>query len=218
MRDALAEAAMVLPDGVGIILAARILGHQHHGRVAGPDFMPYLCDIGRSAGLRHFFYGGAEGVPEKLAAVLSESYPGLQVCGTCSPPFRSLTPQEDQEIVERIKTTHPDILWVGLGAPKQEKWMLEHHGKIGATMLGVGAAFDFQTGRVKRASTILRTCRIEWAGRLARQPCRMWRRNLDSPLFLWRVLRQRRGTNKHMPRRPESQADPTAGEGDRIET
>lgn len=183
---------MVMPDGVGIILAARLLGYPHNGRVTGPELMLKLCDWGRKEGYRHYFYGGDEGVGEKLAEKLCRDYPGLEVVGTYSPPFRALSKQEDTQVVEQINSAKPDIVWVGLGAPKQEKWMAEHLGRINAiAMIGVGAAFDFHSGNVKWSPAWVRKVGIEWAYRLAQNPRHMWRRNLDSPLFLMKVVQQR---------------------------
>ncbi len=185
------NAALTLPDGVGIILAATILRYPHCGRVTGPTLLLRLCDCGRAEGLRHFFYGGAPGVAEALAHRLQKSYPGLEVAGSHSPPFRELTPAEDAEIVRRVNESRPDIVWVGLGSPKQEKWMAEHVGKINAAaLIGVGAAFDFHSGRIKRAPAWMRRMGIEWAYRLAHEPKRMWRRNVNSFVFLARVLHQ----------------------------
>lgn len=192
MHNATTRAGLVLPDGTGIIWAANILSYRHNGRVTGPTLMLKLCDWGRKKGLRHFFYGGAEDVADKLAEGLSKKYSGLQVAGTYSPPFRKLTEQEDAEIVDLINAAKPDILWVGLGAPKQEKWMADHVGIISATtMIGVGAAFDFHSGNVKWAPAIARKLGIEWLWRLAENPKRMWRRNLDSPVFLAKVIAQK---------------------------
>ena len=192
MNRATAEAGMVLPDGIGIVLAAQLLGYPHNGRASGPTLMLNLCDWGREKGYRHFFYGGAEGVADTLIDRLTRDYPGLKVAGTYCPPFRRLSEQKDREIVDQINATKPDIVWVGLGAPKQEKWMANHLGKIKATaMIGVGAAFDFHSGNTKWAPAWIRRIGMEWAYRLALEPKRMWRRNLDSPIFLTKVLYQR---------------------------
>jgi N-acetylglucosaminyldiphosphoundecaprenol N-acetyl-beta-D-mannosaminyltransferase len=192
MLRATLEAGMVLPDGIGILLAARLLGFHHNGRATGPTLMLKLCDWGREKSYRHFFYGGAEGVATKLATNLSNKYPGLKVAGTYCPPFRPLTYEEDRSIVEKINSAKPDIVWVGLGAPKQEKWMAEHLGCIEATaMIGVGAAFDFHSGNIKWTPAPIRRLGLEWAYRLVQNPKRMWRRNLDSPLFLSKVITQR---------------------------
>lgn len=189
MRRATEMAGMTLPDGVGILFAARLLGYPHNGRVTGPMLMLKLCDWGRKYGYRHFFYGGAKGVAEKLAENLKKKYPELEIAGIYAPPFRSVTKQEDRNIVDMINSKKPDIVWVGLGAPKQEIWMAEHLGRIHATaMIGVGAAFDFHSGNVKWSPDWIRKLGLEWVYRLAQNPRRMWRRNLDSPLFLTMVL------------------------------
>lgn len=191
LRRSTDGAALTLPDGVGIILAARLLGYPHHGRVTGPTLMLKLCDRGREYGMRHFFYGGASGVAEILAERLTARFPGLAVAGTCCPPFRALSPEEDTEIVRQINEARADIVWVGLGSPKQEKWMADHVGRIDApAMIGVGAAFDFHSGQVKWAPAWMRKMGIEWAYRLGTEPGRMWRRNVNSFVFLAKVLRQ----------------------------
>lgn len=192
MRRATDGAGLTLPDGVGIIWAAAILGYPHHGRVTGPTLMLRLCDEGRRLGLRHYFYGGTEGVADQLAERLSERFPGLAVAGTYCPPFRALGPEEDEAILRKINAAKPDVVWVGLGAPKQEKWMAARVGRIeAAAMIGVGAAFDFHSGNVQWAPKWVRALGIEWAYRLVLEPGRLWRRNLDSPLFLMKVLCQR---------------------------
>jgi N-acetylglucosaminyldiphosphoundecaprenol N-acetyl-beta-D-mannosaminyltransferase len=192
MYRATSGAYMTLPDGVGIILAARLLGYKNHGRITGPILMLRLCDWGREYGYKHYFYGGAEGVADKLRDRLSQMFPGLQTVGTYCPSFRPLSRQEDETIVEQINSAKPDIVWVGLGAPKQEKWMAEHLGKITASaMIGVGAAFDFHSANVKWAPAWMRRLGLEWVYRLTREPKRMWRRNLDSPVFLAKVVWQR---------------------------
>lgn len=182
-------------------LAARLLGYPHHGRVTGPTLMLKLCDWGREPRFRHFFYGGASGVAETLAERLTAQFPGLEVAGTCCPPFRELHPAEDAQMVRRINEAKPDIVWVGLGSPKQEKWMADHVGRIeAAALIGVGAAFDFHSGRVKWAPAWIRKMGIEWAYRLAREPKRMWRRNVNSFVFLAKVLQQRLlGANVRQP-------------------
>ena len=191
LNQATSRAALTLPDGVGIILAAKLLRYPHHGRVTGPMLMLRLCDWGRAEGLRHFFYGGAPGVADAMAERLKQNYPGLDVAGTYCPPFRELTPAEDTDILGHINRAKPDIVWAGLGSPKQEKWMIAHQGKIdAAALIGVGAAFDFHSGRVKWAPKWVRDLGLEWAYRLATEPRRMWRRDANSLVFLAGVLRQ----------------------------
>ena len=198
MYAATNQAGLVLPDGVGIILAARILNYKNSGRVTGPNLLLKACDWGHKHKYRHFFYGGADGVADALAARLSQMYPGLQVAGTYSPPFEPLSEKESQAIIEEINATNPDIVWVGLGTQKQETWMAKHLGKIKATaMIGVGAAFDFHSGKIKWAPAQIRRIGLEWAYRLAKEPKRLWRRNLEAPIFVFKVICQRLRTPKH---------------------
>ena len=185
-------ALVTLPDGVGIILAANILGLANHGRVTGPALLLKLCDQGRQFGLRHYFYGSRPSVADKLADQLRQRYPRLKIAGTYSPPFGETTNEQNEQIIAQINRAQPDILWVGLGAPRQEIWMADHHRHItAAAMIGVGAAFDFHSGAVKWAPAWIRSIGLEWAYRLLHEPKRLWRRNLDSPRFLFKVLAQR---------------------------
>ncbi|MDO8303977.1 MAG: WecB/TagA/CpsF family glycosyltransferase, partial [Sedimentisphaerales bacterium] len=166
MQRAISNAGLTLPDGTGIICAANIFGYKNHGRVTGPELMLKICDWGRQYGYRHYFYGGKQGVADTLVQKLSEMYPGLQIAGTYCPPFRPLSDEEDKAVVETINAVNPDIVWIGLGAPKQEKWMVEHLGMINAAvMIGVGAAFDFHSGNVKWAPALFRKLGAEWAWR-----------------------------------------------------
>jgi len=192
MMQAARKAALALPDGTGIIWSANILGYKHKGRITGPNLMLKICDWGRKEGLRHFFYGGTEDVTKKLVDNLNKQFPGLDVAGTYCPPFTQCITAEDEAIIDLINTAKPDIVWVGLGAPKQEKWMAEHLGKIDATaMIGIGAAFDFHSGNITWAPKIVRKLGIEWIWRLVQNPKRMWRRNIDSPVFLIKVIGQK---------------------------
>ena len=198
MNVAMDRAGLVLPDGVGIILAANILNYENNGRTSGPTLMLKICDWGRKYGYRHYFYGGAKGVANRLADKLSKMYPGLQVAGTYSPPFKPLSKKEDRIIVEKINATYPDIVWVGLGTRKQEMWMAKHLGKIKATaMMGVGQAFDIHSGMIKWAPFRIRRVGLEWAYRLAKEPKRLWRRNLETPIFAYKVICQRLRTPSH---------------------
>lgn len=193
MRSATDAAAMTLPDGVGIIWVARMMGLTNRGRVSGPEFMLHLCDVGRARGCRHFFFGGAPGVPERLAEKLMDKLPGLRVAGTFSPPYRSMTDAEIEQLAHRVRESRPDVFWVGLGAPKQEKWMQRFHSLLEVpVMIGVGAAFDFHSGNVGWAPTMMRKAGLEWAFRLASDPGRMWRRDVDSFRFLWNAMLENR--------------------------
>lgn len=170
-------------DGIGIVIGAKMFG-INIPRIHGPDLFLKCCEFGENKGWRHFFYGGRKGVPELLGEKLKEKVPNLITCGTYSPPFRQLTTGEDQKIIDLINNTHPDIVWVGLGLLKQERWIADHLHKIKASwIVGVGAAFDFHAGTVKRAPRIFQTTGLEWLYRLTFEP-RMIKRNLYSLLVV----------------------------------
>lgn len=185
-------AGLVTPDGMPLVWLSRLMGFPYVGRVYGPDLMLALCERSEKRGYRHFFYGGAAGVPERLTARLQARLPGLNIVGTYSPPFRTLTLLEDQEIVERINAARPDIVWVGISTPKQECWMAEHLDRLAAPVLiGVGAAFDLHAGLKKQAPRWMQKGGLEWSFRLMTEPRRLWRRYLvNNPLFLWLLLLQ----------------------------
>jgi len=192
MRLALMESKVSLPDGVGIILAARILNYGHKERIAGPDLMFRICDRGRKYGYRHFFYGGHEDITKTLTKHLCADLPGLQIAGQYSPPYRKLSKEEDEAIIDRINVTKPDIVWVGLGAPKQEKWMLKNWAEIkGTALIGVGAAFDFHSGNLRRAPKLMQWISCEWFWRLMQEPRRLWPKNIVNPFFIAAVIAQR---------------------------
>ncbi|RXF70952.1 WecB/TagA/CpsF family glycosyltransferase [Hansschlegelia zhihuaiae] len=180
------RADMVTPDGMPLVWLARRLGHDHIERVYGPDLMLALTALSPARGYRHFYYGGAPGVAERLRDRLSEAHPGLQVVGLISPPFRELSAEEDEETVRTINEARPDILWVGLSTPKQERWMAAHRERIEApVMVGVGAAFDFLAGVKSQAPEWMRKRGLEWLFRLCSEPRRLWRRYLHIvPAFL----------------------------------
>jgi N-acetylglucosaminyldiphosphoundecaprenol N-acetyl-beta-D-mannosaminyltransferase len=158
-----------------------------------------LCERSAERRYRHFFYGGAEGVPEQLAANLRQRFPELQVVGIYSPPFRLLTPEEDEQVVQMLNQAAPDIVWVGLSTPKQEQWMAAHVGRVEAPVLiGVGAAFDFLTSRKKQAPRWMQRNGLEWLFRLLTEPRRLWRRYLvNNPLFVLLVLAQALGLRRY---------------------
>jgi N-acetylglucosaminyldiphosphoundecaprenol N-acetyl-beta-D-mannosaminyltransferase len=158
-----------------------------------------VCQASLQKGYRHFFYGGNEGVPELLRDKLQEKFPGLQVVGTYSPPFRPLTPEEDAAIVARINAARPDIVWVGLSTPKQERWMAAHLGKVQApVMVGVGAAFDFHAGLKPQAPRWMQQSGMEWFFRMVTEPKRLARRYLhNNPRFVVAVLMQLLGLRRY---------------------
>jgi N-acetylglucosaminyldiphosphoundecaprenol N-acetyl-beta-D-mannosaminyltransferase len=181
------EAGMVTPDGMPMVWINRIRGFDHVRRVYGPDLMLDVCAASVERGYRHYFYGGADGVADELAAKLKLKYPGLQVVGTFCPPFRPMTEQEDAALIAQINQSGANILWVGLSTPKQEYWMSRHLGHVDASvMIGVGAAFDFHAGRKKQAPRWMQRTGLEWLFRLATEPRRLARRYLtNNPLFVY---------------------------------
>jgi N-acetylglucosaminyldiphosphoundecaprenol N-acetyl-beta-D-mannosaminyltransferase len=193
LRAALNSSFLTVPDGMPLVWAGRFLGHPMRERVAGPDLMLDLIRISEHEGFTHFFYGSSKEVLTVLEKKLRERFPGIKIVGSLAPPFRSLTLKEDQEMVEAINAAAPNILWVGLGAPKQELWMAEHHGRLNVpVMIGVGAAFDFHAGSKRRAPLWMQKSGLEWAWRLSQEPGRLWRRYLIDDLpFFWYILKQK---------------------------
>jgi N-acetylglucosaminyldiphosphoundecaprenol N-acetyl-beta-D-mannosaminyltransferase len=189
LRAIHARAGMVTPDGMPLVWLARRAGHREVERVYGPDLMLAVCAASQSRGWRHFFYGGAPGVADTLARRLQSRFPALAVAGTYCPPFRDLLPTERDAIARRINRTTPDIVWVGLSTPKQERWMAAQAGRLTAAVLvGVGAAFDFHAGLKRQAPAWMQRSGLEWLFRLATEPRRLWRRYLrNNPEFVWRI-------------------------------
>lgn len=183
--------AMALPDGQPLSIVSRKRGFLEARRVPGPDLMPAILDLSQKTGYRHYFYGSTEATLTALRAALMRRYPKLQIAGMYSPPFRELTREEDEEIVRRINESGADFVWVALGAPKQEWWMYEHRHRVKALMLGVGAAFDFTAGTVKRAPMWMQRLCLEWVFRILRDPRRMLPRYLNTNFaFLYYVNRE----------------------------
>lgn len=186
--DILRHASLVVADGMPLVWLGRWQGFkQMRRRVYGPELMETFC---RETGskYRHFFYGGAPGVADALAQAERERY-GIQIAGTYCPPFRPLTEEEETEMQRLVDQTHPDVLWVGLSTPKQERWMYEHRNTLPVpVMLGVGAAFDLNTGRLTQAPAWMRENGLEWLFRLCSEPRRLWRRYIvNGSKFLWAV-------------------------------
>jgi len=178
-RRILEEADLVVPDGMPLVWLGRSRGHALERRVYGPELMLEFCRRTRGRGYRHYFYGGRPGVAARLVETLRAIDVGLQVGGTFSPPFGTPSRQESEETVARINKASPDILWVGLGAPKQERWMWENRARLRVPVLvGVGAAFDINSGQVRQAPVWMRENGLEWSWRLMLEPRRLWRRYL----------------------------------------
>ncbi|NJK80387.1 MAG: WecB/TagA/CpsF family glycosyltransferase [Chloroflexaceae bacterium] len=192
-------AGLVTPDGMPLVWLSHLRGLHGVDRVYGPDLLLAVAEHSVAHHYRHYFYGGAPGVPEKLAARLQERFPGLVVAGTYSPPFRPLSAEEDAALMQKINATNPDIVWVGLSTPKQERWMAAHVGQVRAPVLiGVGAAFDFHAGLKAQAPRWIQRSGLEWLFRLSQEPRRLWRRYLiNNPLFVLLVVQQALGWRRH---------------------
>lgn len=182
------HSAYTVPDGMPLVWAMRSLGAKNQDRVRGPSLMRALLDKGRKHGLKHYLYGGSPRAIEELKKMIEREYPGAEIVGAESPPFRPMDliqPAEFIGIADMIEQSGAHILWVGLGAPKQEQWMWMQRGNIGAMQLGVGAAFDLLPGLVPEAPEALQRLGLEWMYRLYREPRRLWRRYLwNNPAFL----------------------------------
>ena len=189
LRTILNEADLLCPDGIAAVRLARAWGQPAMERVPGPSFLLAACGHGVPRQWRHYFYGGAPGVADLLASRLGGQFPGLRVTGTYSPPFRPLSAAEDVDVVARIEATRPDLLWVGLGGPRQELWMADHRGRLDVpVMLGVGAAFDFHSGERPWAPACVRRAGLEWAWRMFTGGPKMFRRNLRCVAATGRLL------------------------------
>ncbi len=187
--DVLNAAAYVFPDGSPIAGLEMKKGYQGVERVAGPDFMENMFRDTQYTGISHYFYGSTEETIASLKEKIAKKYPGLDVRGFYSPPFRTLTPEEDAEDVARINESGADIVWIGLGAPKQEKWMNAHRGRINAVMMGVGAGFDFHAGTIQRAPKWMRRIGMEWLYRLFKDPVRLYKRYIATNIkFFWYLM------------------------------
>ena len=184
------SADLATPDGMPTVWIGKMLGYKNIKRVYGPDLMETICGISKKKGYKNFFYGSTDTVLKKLTENLTNAYPGLVVSGAYSPPFRQLIEKADDEVVSMINATESDIIWVGLGSPKQDLWMHQHRDRINApVMIGVGAAFDFLAGTKPQAPRWMRNIGFEWLFRLITEPKRLWRRYLiDNTLFVYYVV------------------------------
>lgn len=178
-RRVVNQADMVTPDGMPVVWCGKSSGYPQVERTYGPDLMLMVCGQGRIKGYRHFFYGGTEGVLKKLEECLRNKFPGIAIAGRYAPPFRALTAQEEKDVVEQVNRSQADIVWVGLGSPKQDFWMQQIRGKLNASVLiGVGAAFDFISGVKPQAPRWMQQAGLEWLFRLCSEPRRLWKRYL----------------------------------------
>ena len=191
-RQILNRAFLCTPDGMPMVWLGKLNGQTAMSRVYGPDLMLEICRWSETSGCRHFFYGGAPGVAEELRERLTARFPALIVAGCFTPPFRPLTAAEELDLQQTIRAARPDIMWVGLSTPKQEKFMAEYLSKLEVTlMVGVGAAFDFHSGRVRQSPRWMQRSGLEWFYRLCQEPRRLARRYLkNNPLFVLKIAGQ----------------------------
>jgi len=198
-RKILNRSFLNVPDGMPTVWLGRLQGHQNMRRVYGPDFMIEFCGHSVSRNYRHFLYGGNEGVAGQLAENLHRRLLGLQIVGTYTPPFRELNADEERELAAKVRESKPDVIWVGISTPKQERFMARYLGKLDTKlMVGVGAAFDFHTGRMKDAPDWVKAAGLQWLHRLLQEPRRLARRYLiNNPKFVVRVILQLMGIQRY---------------------
>lgn len=180
---------MAIPDGGPLSSVGRRRGYEKMSRTTGPSYMGEIFKISVQHGWKHYFYGSTQETLDKLKMELEKEYSGIEIVGMYSPPFRPMSAGEDREVVETINTTHPDFLWIGLGAPKQEKWMAAHQGKVEGFMVGVGAGFDYFAGNIERAPEWMQKSNMEWFYRLIQDPKRLFTRYLKTNTkFIWNAI------------------------------
>jgi N-acetylglucosaminyldiphosphoundecaprenol N-acetyl-beta-D-mannosaminyltransferase len=194
-RNILNRSFLTTPDGMPTVWLGRVHGFKHMSRVYGPDYMLGLCERSVTQGYRHFLYGGKPGVAEELAAVLTRRFPGLQIVGTYTPPFRPLNPQEEDDLRRQLEESRADVLWCGLSTPKQERFMAAYCQRMPVKlMVGVGAAFDLLSGNLAEAPNWMKKAGLQWLYRLFKEPKRLWRRYLlNNPKFTWLTFLQLTG-------------------------
>lgn len=205
LRRILTHAFLNVPDGMPLVWTGRTQGFKGMGRVYGPDLMLYVCKDSVAQGTSHFLYGGKEGVVEELKTTLEQRFPGIRIVGTYCPPFRPLKDEEAAELARQVSATQPDLFWVGLSTPKQERFMAEYLPRLDTRiMLGVGAAFDLHTGRMTDAPAWVKQIGMQWFHRLCQEPRRLARRyGMIVPTFLFLIALQATGIVKY----PVEEAD-----------
>jgi len=198
-RNILNRAFLNTPDGMPMVWLGRLNGSKHMDRVYGPDLMLLACETGLKRGWTHFLYGGGDGVAAKLREKLEARFPGIRILGTYTPPFRALNEAEETDLIDTVARLNPDLFWVGLSTPKQEKFMAKYHERLNATVFfGVGAAFDFHAGLMRQAPRWIQRSGLEWLFRLWCEPRRLWRRYFsNNPRFLFNVFCQWTGLKKY---------------------
>jgi N-acetylglucosaminyldiphosphoundecaprenol N-acetyl-beta-D-mannosaminyltransferase len=195
-RKAYDAASLVLSDSMPLMWAAKFLGTPLKEKISGSDLFPKLCEVASEKGYKLFFLGGRQGAALKASEVLRKKYPSIQIAGVYAPPFGFEGDEtENNKIIKMIKVADPDILFVGLGAPKQEKWIYKHYKELNVPVsIGIGVTFEFVSGMVKRAPLWMQKAGLEWFWRLMMEPKRLWKRYLiDDMKFFWLVLRQKFG-------------------------
>jgi N-acetylglucosaminyldiphosphoundecaprenol N-acetyl-beta-D-mannosaminyltransferase len=199
LRPLFANALLVVPDGMPTVWMGRAQGLPGMERVFGPDLMLAVARRSELTGWSHFLYGGEDGVAEHLRAVLCTRFPSMNIVGTYTPPFRSLTGEEELELIRTLNLARPDIVWVGLSTPKQERFMAEYLPLLNTTlMIGVGAAFDFHTGRIADSTAWVKKCGLQWLHRLIQEPSRLWKRYLlNNPRFVIEAGLQLAGVRRY---------------------
>ncbi len=190
-REILEKAFLVTPDGMPLVWLGKLLGQRHMTRVYGPDLMLKVCERSVGSGHTHFLYGGHPGVAEDLKTALERRFPGIRIVGTYCPPFRPLNGEEERALLNQVAEAKPDVVWVGVGTPKQDRFMRDYLHRMDTTlMFGVGAAFDFHTGRVKQAPGWMQRSGLEWFFRVCCEPRRLAGRYFrNNPLFVWRLIK-----------------------------
>ncbi len=190
-KEILSKADLFVPDGIAPIWIAKRLGKQVEGRVTGADLMRGFFERADQKGYSSYFFGDTDQTLEKLQTVVEEKYPGHKVSGMYSPPFRLHSEEEKQAMIDHINQAQPDVLWVGLGLPKQERWIAENIDKLKVPVaIGVGAAFGFHSGQVKRVPEWVGNAGFEWVWRFLAEPKKLWRRDMiDGPKFVFRIMR-----------------------------
>jgi N-acetylglucosaminyldiphosphoundecaprenol N-acetyl-beta-D-mannosaminyltransferase len=189
---------LTVPDGMPLVYMGKLCRFSSISRCYGPELMIAIMKHGVNRSYSHFFYGGKEGVAEKLKVIMEDRFPGIRIVGTYTPPFRSLYDEEKKELIELLKEKRPNIFWVGLSTPKQELFMFEFANLLETNvMLGVGAAFDIHTGRISSAPSFMQKLALEWFYRFIQEPKRLGRRYfINNPLFLFKIASQKLNIRK----------------------
>lgn len=199
LKAILRAADLWVPDGISPVWVARLRGHQHVRRVPGTELMKAFFSLANEHGYGSYFYGDTVETLRELTGKVTAWYPGHRVVGSCSPPFHPVTPEEDERLIQQINQSKPDVLWVGLGMPKQERWIFEHRSRLQVpVVVGVGAAFGFLSERVRRCPDWIGQCGFEWAYRFLMEPKKLWRRDLIAgPCFLCHVVMELLGVRNY---------------------